>query len=140
MSEGFWTRPILRVRDAEASLAYWRDRLGFEEIWRHGEGRVLLAEVGRDGFHVILDSGSVLPRPAGPSAVSLSLHRADGLDALHRELVERGALVAMPPFAVAWQQGVMELDVRDPDGNTLVFWGDAPAEPAPASQEPGTLG
>lgn len=131
MTEQFWTRPILCVRDVEASVSYYCEKLGFTRRWEHGEGGLLIAEVERNGFHLILDRGSVLPRPATPSVLSLSLHAPETLGDLFRELSERGAKIAAPPFAVIWQADTYEMDVEDLDGNVLVFWGAKPLTPGP---------
>ena len=45
------------------------------------------------------------------------------LGELHRELEAAGAIIKTPPFEVVWNPGLSQLDVEDPDGNTLVFWG-----------------
>jgi catechol 2,3-dioxygenase-like lactoylglutathione lyase family enzyme len=131
MTDELWTRPIFRVRDVEASIAYYCEKLGFNKHGEHGEDRLIIAEVGRSGLDLILDSSSVLPRPAAPSVLTLSLHKPETLGALHREFQERGAKIVAPPFAVIWQEGSWELDVEDLDGNVLVFWGQNPASSGP---------
>jgi hypothetical protein len=72
---------------------------------------------------VILDAASVVPKPAGPSVLTLSI---DNLSHLHRELVGRGASIVTPPFEVVWQKNSWQFDVEDLDGNLLVFWGANP--------------
>jgi len=126
MTEEFWTRPILCVRDVESSVAYYCEKLGFSKRWEHGGDRLIIAEVGRSGVDVILDCGSVIRRPATPSVLSLSLHKPETLGELFRELKERGAKIVAPPFAVVWQKDTYEMDVEDLDGNVLVFWGEKP--------------
>jgi hypothetical protein len=121
-----WMRPVLCVRDLAASLAYYCERLGFEKRWVHGPDNLIIAGIERGEIELILDAGSVLPRPAAPSVLSLTLHRPETLGDLHRELVGRGAKVVTPPFPVIWQADTYQLDVQDLDGNVLVFWGANP--------------
>ncbi len=120
----FYTRPLLRVRDLAASLVYYRDQLGFEESWSHAEGgRPIIAQVERGGCELILDEATVLPKPGSTSVLAMTLHAEERLGDLHRELEARGAHIARAPFEVSWSPDLQELDVEDPDGNVLVFWG-----------------
>ena len=81
--------------------------------------------MGRNDIEIILDSGSVIPKPAVPSVLTATLH-SGRLGPLYRELRDRGATILAPPFEVIWQEGVQQLDVGDLDGNVLVFHGDRP--------------
>jgi predicted lactoylglutathione lyase len=126
MSEEFFSRPIFRVRDVAASLDYYCEKLGFTVEWSHGKEAPIVAQVEREGITIILDSGSVMPKPAATSVLSMSMHQPEKLGELHRELERRGAKIVAPPFAVIWQKGTYELDVEDLDGNVLIFWGNAP--------------
>jgi uncharacterized glyoxalase superfamily protein PhnB len=65
-----------------------------------------------------------------PSVISLTLNdlpERPALDVLHRELVAAGATVTRAPFKVHWDPHVYEMNVEDPDGNLLMFWGHVPA-------------
>jgi hypothetical protein len=127
MSEKFFVRPVLCVRSVEASLAYYCEKLGFSKNWDHaGSDGLIIAEVGRDEISVILDCGSVLPRPATPSVLSVSVDKPETLAELHREFTDRGARVGAP-FAVVWQKNINQMDVEDLDGNILMFWADKPS-------------
>ena len=123
MADPFYARPIFCVADVSASVAYYRDRLGFEPGWAHPETAPIIAQVGRDGLDLILDSGSVIPRAAIPSVVSVSV---GNVSALYGELEAAGARITERPAPVHWQPGLLQLVIEDPDGNQLVFWGDAP--------------
>jgi hypothetical protein len=123
MSDKYFVRPVFRVRDVAASVAYYCEKLGCTKRWEHGEDGPIIAEVERGELSVILDSGSAVPKPAGPSVVTLSIQN---VTELHRELAGRGANVAKPPFEVVWQKNTLQFDVEDLDGNLLVFWGDKP--------------
>jgi catechol 2,3-dioxygenase-like lactoylglutathione lyase family enzyme len=126
MTEDFRTRPILRVRDVAASIAYYCDKLGFEKHWEHGTDHLIVAEVGRNGLDVILDSQSVLPKPTGPSVLSIVFDRPETFGKMYQELKDRGARIVTHPFPVVWQEDTYELDVEDLDGNILTFWGGNP--------------
>ena len=127
MSEKYFARPVFRVRNVAASIAYYCEKLGCKKRWDHGHDGPIIAEVERDDLSVILDSGSVLPKPAGPSVLTLSLHAPETLGQLHRELAGRGARIVAPPFAVVWQDNTYQFDVEDLDGNILTFWGEKPS-------------
>lgn len=124
MSDKYFVRPVFRVRDVAASIAYYCERLGCEKRWAHGQDGLIIAEVERGDLSVILDSGSAVPKPSGPSVVTLSI---EGLDELYKELADRGAKIVTPPFPVVWQENTYQFDVEDLDGNRLVFWGNKPA-------------
>jgi catechol 2,3-dioxygenase-like lactoylglutathione lyase family enzyme len=126
MTEEFRTRPILRVRDVAASIAYYCEKLGFEKHWEHGSDPLTVAEVGRNGLGLILDSQSVLPKPTGSSALSIVFDKPETLGKIYRELKDRGAKIVAHPFPVVWQEDTYELDVEDLDGNLLTFWGGKP--------------
>ena len=123
MSDKYFIRPVFRVRDVAASVAYYCEKLGCSKRWDHGTDGLIIAEIERGDLSVILDSDSVVPKPSGPSVLSLSV---ENLIELHRELVGRGANIVTPPFDVVWQKQTLQFDVEDLDGNLLVFWGAKP--------------
>lgn len=124
MSDKYFIRPVFRVRDVGASVAYYCEKLGCRKRWDHVADGPIIAEVERGDLSVILDSESVVPKPAGPSVLTMSV---ENLGELHRELVRRGANIVTPLFEVIWQKNTFQFDVEDLDGNLLVFWGDEPA-------------
>lgn len=124
MIDNYFVRPVFRVRDVAASVAYYCEKLGCHKRWDHGGERPIIAEVERGDLSVILDSESSVPKPTGTSVLALSV---EAFDDLHRELAGRGAKIVTPPFAVAWQENTYQFDVEDLDGNRLVFWGEKPA-------------
>ena len=127
MSDAFYTRPIFHVRDIVASIAYYRDALGFRKDWDSGDDPPVIAQVSRDGLDIILNCQSVIPRAAVPSVLSMSLHAPETLETLHKELRDRGAKIVKAPFEVVWQPGTYQFDVEDLEGNVLIFWGEKPA-------------
>lgn len=126
MREEFYTRPILAVQDVTASINYYCEKLGFTKVWSSPDEAPIIAQVDRNGMGIILDSASVIPRASNPSVLSMTLHQADQLGALYRELKNNGAKITATPFPVVWDEKLYQFDVEDLDGNILVFWGDAP--------------
>ena len=124
MSDEFYARPMFRVRDVERAVAYYCESLGFARSWDSGEARPVMAQVGRNGLDVILASRDVTPRAGVPSVLCLSLHEPGNLEALQRELEDRGARIVASCFEVTWQEGTLQLEVEDLDGNVLLFWGE----------------
>jgi catechol 2,3-dioxygenase-like lactoylglutathione lyase family enzyme len=125
-----WARPVVRVTNLARSLAYYCEKLGFVTDWDEGGPESAIAQVSRGGFALILDRNTYFPKAAVPSVISLTLHdgpQRPGLADLHRALVSAGANVTKAPFKVHWDPHVYELNVEDPDGNVLMFWGHMPA-------------
>jgi catechol 2,3-dioxygenase-like lactoylglutathione lyase family enzyme len=121
-----WARPIVRVSDLTASVAFYCQKLGFTQDWIEAGEDPAVAQVSRLGVTLILDKQAYWPRAGLPSVISLTLNdvpQRPALDALHRELVAAGAHVTKAPFKVHWDPHVYEMDVEDPDGNVLMFWG-----------------
>lgn len=51
----WFARPVLYVKDVEASLRFYVDRLGFKSPWRYDEdGKTRIAQVDRQGCALIL--------------------------------------------------------------------------------------
>lgn len=118
----WFTRPVLHVRDVEASLRFYVERLGFETAWRHEEdGTPIVAQVDREGCALIL--ASTWAEKAGGSTMFVSLDpqpwskeaQAVALDALRAEFAKRGV------EARDGQWGYRVVIVEDPDGNSLLF-------------------
>ena len=126
MGDEFYMRPVLCVRDVEASIAYYCEQLGFVKNWDFPADKPIIAQVSRNGLDVILDSASVIPRASPPTVLSMTLHQPQQLGALYQELNDRGAKISAAPFEVVWEKDLYQLDVEDLDGNVLVFWGDRP--------------
>ena len=109
--------PILRVRDLEASLAFYADVMGFRMDWRT-EG---FASVTRDRYNLFLCEGGQ------GHAGTWVWAGTDDADALHHELAAAGAEILTPPTNYPW--GSREVHVVDPDGHVLRFGADATDEP-----------
>jgi len=125
----WFARPVLHVRDVEASLRFYVDRLGFTSPWRYDEdGRARVAQVDRQGCALIL--ADTWPEKIGKGLMFISLNvepatpetAIAAVDALRAELEAKGA----PVKEGSW--GYRLLVVDDPDGNQLFF--NYPAETA----------
>jgi catechol 2,3-dioxygenase-like lactoylglutathione lyase family enzyme len=132
----WFARPVLHVRDVEASLLFYVDWLGFTSPWRYDEdGRARVAQVDRQGCAIILANtwADTSPEKVGKGLIFISLNvepqtyqtAVAALDALRVELEARG----VPVKEGSW--GYRLLVVDDPDGNQLFF--NYPAETAPGT-------
>jgi catechol 2,3-dioxygenase-like lactoylglutathione lyase family enzyme len=115
----WFARPILNVKDVEASLRFYVDQLGFTSPWRHDEDdRAHVAQVERQGCALILARS--WPEKTGKGLMFISLNtepetQVAALDALRAELESRG----VPVKEGSW--GYRLLVVDDLDGNQLLF-------------------
>ncbi len=125
----WFARPILNVKDVEASLRFYVDQLGFTSPWRYDEdGKAHVAQVDRQGCALILARS--WPEKIGKGLIFISLnvepptHEAAtaALDALRAELEAKGVAVKDG----SWGYRILVVD--DPDGNQLLF--NYPAETA----------
>ena len=109
----WYSRAIVPVSDVTGALGFYTGQLGFAEDWRHeDDGRLLVAQVGRDGCELILSSQ--WPGKAGQAMIFISLNLGV-LTALRQDLERRGLAVTD-----GWW-GYPLMIVRDPDGNELLF-------------------
>ncbi|HVZ22446.1 MAG TPA: glyoxalase superfamily protein [Vicinamibacterales bacterium] len=126
-----WARHVFRVSDVARSIAYYCDALGFTKDWVE-EGRdPAIGQVSRNGVTLMLDARTYFPKAGAPGVVTLTLNdvpQRPALHALHEELVAASAKVTRAPFRVPWDAHVFEIDIEDPDGNVLMFWGHMPAD------------
>ena len=122
MTEWF-ARPILHVRDVDASLRFYGNLLGFTSPWRYDEeGSARVAQVDRQGCALIL-ANNLSPEKIGKAVMFISLNvdpatpenAAAALDALRAELQAKG----VPVKEGLW--GYRLLVVDDLDGNQLLF-------------------
>ena len=130
----WFARPVLHVKDVEASLRFYVTRLGFTSPWRYVEGySTHVAQVDRQGCALIL--ADTWPEKIGKGLIFISLNveslnvepasreaAAAAVDALRKELEAKG----VPAKDGSW--GYQLLVVDDLDGNQLFF--NYPAETA----------
>jgi catechol 2,3-dioxygenase-like lactoylglutathione lyase family enzyme len=106
---------VFTVRDIAASLAYYRDKLGFDIAFEYGDPTFYAGVCsGKVTLHLI--SASRTPRQPGHGAVAIDV---DDVDALHADLMRRGAKVLKAP--ANYDYGLRDFDVADLDGNMLFF-------------------
>ena len=117
---------VFAVRDVARSMAFYAERLGFREEFRHGEP-LNYASVARDAVSVHLKLAS--RELDAPGRSSIYVFAAD-VDALHDELRERGCDIEVPPTDFFY--GMREMALRDVDGNHITF-GHAIPPPAPSA-------
>jgi catechol 2,3-dioxygenase-like lactoylglutathione lyase family enzyme len=113
---------VLLVRDVERTLAYYRDRLGFEvKQFEENPRHYGYANRGECWFHFAHWDG-VEPQPNSllvpPDMFDAYLY-VDDVRGLHDELRERGAELLHGPEERPWTS--LEIRVRDPDGHVLAF-------------------
>jgi catechol 2,3-dioxygenase-like lactoylglutathione lyase family enzyme len=121
MAEKAWFgRPVFHVKDVDASIGFYMDRLGFTSEWRYAEdGKGHVAQVEGLGCTLIL--ADTWPDKVGKGLMFISLNAENieaqiaGLDALRAELESKGVAVEDG----SW--GYRLLVVGDLDGNQLLF-------------------
>jgi catechol 2,3-dioxygenase-like lactoylglutathione lyase family enzyme len=131
---------VLEVTDLDASRAFYRDLLGFEETL-YGEGRegrywYLIGDSARLGLWTP-QTGLAGGRGGAHVHFAFSIADAD-LDALHQRLLAVGAETEGP---IQLGPG-RAIYVTDPDGNAVEFWSQSMAEytrGARHDERPGTL-
>lgn len=116
-------RPVLPVADMAASVAHYRDILGFTVEWGwpdappgtpEGEARHTFVSIFRSGFQLFLREreGSVQP-----VEIVVGMPDEPAVDAVAAEYVRTGARIHEPPSGRPW--GTYEMEVRDLDGHRL---------------------
>ena len=106
---------IFTVEDAAASLAYYRDRVGFDVAFEYGSPTFYVGLCsGEVSLHLI--AAAQAPRPPGHGAVSIHV---DDVDALHADLVRRGAKILNSPKDQDY--GLRDFAIADADGNMIFF-------------------
>jgi catechol 2,3-dioxygenase-like lactoylglutathione lyase family enzyme len=101
------SQPILRVENMQASLRFYVDALGFENV---GWGTDDFTSVSRDRAAIYLCRGD---QGRGGAWVWIGVEDAEKL---HAELKARGVAIRLPPTNYPW---ALEMQIEDPDGNVL---------------------
>jgi catechol 2,3-dioxygenase-like lactoylglutathione lyase family enzyme len=110
--------PIFRVREIDASIAYYLEKLGFQLLWRASPGFACVARGKCQLFLCDHDQG----HPGGWVWIG-----APDAEAVWEEYRLAGAILRHPPTNYEW---ALECQVEDLDGNVLRIGSDPkPGEP-----------
>lgn len=113
--------PILFVRDVPASAAFFRDKLGFQIDFLHGEPP-FYGSVSRGGacLHLrCVHAPNFSELAAREVSLILATIEVSDVQALFEEFKERNVDFAQTPTKQDW--GGTDFHVRDPDGNVISF-------------------
>jgi catechol 2,3-dioxygenase-like lactoylglutathione lyase family enzyme len=111
--ENFYARAVFFTADAEASLCYYTEQLGFSLDWDSNDG---VFQVSLFGFELIINQvGERTRTRAGHGRVFIGLEDDQG-DPFRKHIAERG----IQTFRVPW--GRPTLVIKDLDDNELLFW------------------
>ncbi|MGO9335897.1 MAG: VOC family protein [Terracidiphilus sp.] len=115
--------PSFIVTDVEGTIAFYRDKLGFETRFLAPDEDPFFAIIGRDGAQIFIKSErDVLPVPNHTRHAHLRLDAfvyVSDPDALAAEFADHGAI-----FSKQLQDthdGLRGFEISDPDGYVLFF-------------------
>ncbi|HSY12436.1 MAG TPA: VOC family protein [Verrucomicrobiae bacterium] len=115
--------PFFIVSDVDQTVAFYRDKLGFETRVQEPERNPFFAIIGRDGAQLFVKSDKdVLPLP---NSARHPFMRWDAYvyapepDALAAEFADHGVTFSVPPGDTP--DGLRGFEIRDPDGYVLFF-------------------
>jgi catechol 2,3-dioxygenase len=119
---------VLKVRDLDRSLAFYRDLLGFTVASEMSNVMIFLTATGESHHDLALlrvgDSApSPLPTSVGLYHVAIQLPDWEAVKEAHAVLAERGLLKGSADHGVT-----KSLYTADPDGNEIELYCDAPRE------------
>lgn len=115
--------PFLIVSNVAQTIAFYRDKLGFELRFQEPEQATFFAILGRDGAQILVKSEhGIAPRP---NATRHRNMRWDAFvftsepDALAAEFADRGVEFSAP--LANTHDGLRGFEITDPDGYVLFF-------------------
>jgi catechol 2,3-dioxygenase len=117
---------VLKVRDLDRSLAFYRDFLGFKVVSELSNVMIFLAADGVNHHDLaLLRVGAQAPSPVSTAVglyhVAIQLADFEAVQAAHALLTERGLLRGAIDHGVS-----RSLYTVDPDGNEIELYCDAP--------------
>jgi heme-degrading monooxygenase HmoA/catechol 2,3-dioxygenase-like lactoylglutathione lyase family enzyme len=117
--------PFFIVKDLQASIAYYRDRLGFQVDFQGPPDDVYYAGVSRDGIGIMLKAitPEVLPQPNHTrhewARWDAYIYTLDP-DALFDEFSRRGVAFVKPLSFI--DEGLWGFEISDADGYVIAFF------------------
>jgi catechol 2,3-dioxygenase-like lactoylglutathione lyase family enzyme len=114
--------PFFIVRSTAASVAFYRDTLGFDIIYQEPEADPFFAIVCRDGAMLLVKQVEVNPLPnpvRDPAARWDAYINAPDPDALATEFTSRGVIFSVPLMDT--HDGLRGFELKDADGYVLFF-------------------
>jgi catechol 2,3-dioxygenase-like lactoylglutathione lyase family enzyme len=115
--------PSFIVSDVEQTVAFYRDKLGFETRFQEPDQNPFFAIIGRDGAQIFIKAErDVAPVPNHTRHRHLRLDAfvyAPDPDALASEFTEHGAAFSVPLKDT--NDGLRGFEISDPDGYVLFF-------------------
>jgi catechol 2,3-dioxygenase len=117
---------VLKVRDLDRSLAFYRDLLGFTVVSELSNVMIFLAADGQNHHDLALlrvgqQAPSPVPTSVGLYHVAIQLADWEAVRRAHALLAERGLLRGAIDHGVS-----RSLYTADPDGNEIELYCDAP--------------
>jgi catechol 2,3-dioxygenase-like lactoylglutathione lyase family enzyme len=114
--------PFFIVRNAPESVAFYRDKLGFDVLYQGPEGDPFFAMLGRGGAMLMIKAVEAEPEPNStrhPDARWDAFVSVADPDALAAEFLSREVLFSVPLKDT--QDGLRGFEVKDVDGYVLFF-------------------
>jgi catechol 2,3-dioxygenase-like lactoylglutathione lyase family enzyme len=114
--------PFFLVSDVDQTIAFYRDKLGFEAWHKDPDTEPFFAILGRDAAMLFVKSGRVEPLPnpkRDPDVKWDSYVLVSDPDALAAEFAERGVEISKPLMDTS--EGLRGFEIADPDGYVLFF-------------------
>jgi catechol 2,3-dioxygenase-like lactoylglutathione lyase family enzyme len=115
--------PSFIISNVDRTIAFYRDKLGFEVRFQQPDDDPFFAIIGRDGAQIFIKAeGGIVPTPNSSRHPHLRLdafvYVADP-DALAADFAARGAAFSAPLSDT--HDGLRGFEIRDPDGYVLFF-------------------
>jgi catechol 2,3-dioxygenase-like lactoylglutathione lyase family enzyme len=115
--------PFFIVSNVDQTIAFYRDKLGFEGRFKQPDQNPFFAIIGRDGAQIFIKSDKdTAPLPnskRNPSMRWDAFVYAPEPDALAAELADQGAEFSVPLKDT--HDGLRGFEICDPDGYVLFF-------------------
>jgi catechol 2,3-dioxygenase-like lactoylglutathione lyase family enzyme len=115
--------PSFIVSNVDRTIAFYRDKLGFETRFRQPEQDAFFAIIGRDGAQIFIKAErDIVPVPNCKRHPHLRLDAfvyVEDPDALAAEFADHGAAFSVPLKDT--HDGLRGFEIRDSDGYVLFF-------------------